>query len=532
MPITKSPALTAFLDLVAKDQLEKTKRAELLSERAAYATGAQYDDRPFDVDGYSKQHPGVYGYERRTPPWKQRALEAVWDLRGEVVREITDWTLSGDSWCRLEVKDDPDAEDWLTTVATATNMQDVIANARNFGGGIGVAIVSFALRNGEYVLEAHDPCTMWPIAWRDETTHRLAAVAKIYRGENALAVKDEDYPTLCRYWDETVEAFFVLQKDERTGDRYWAETASVAHNLGFCPVYWHPNGGGAEHDGCVDGEGCEGEIDEANELYAAAGTTTKRNADDTLLVHPLPGHENQSTFRKGGFNVIKAESAEYLSQDGDSARICVEIAEKRAHHVYRRSGVTMIEPGDLGQATSAEMHKRLFHRTLNTADEKRREYAKGLIVPLCQGILDAARKVGPKAIRIAPRVEEMLDETGGKIAKVITPRTPGKSNFVSCLWPLHFQPTADDLQKQVQAASTATGGKAIMSQRTAVAWLQSTPIPITNADEELAAIKADGAEAAELAAKAMGDPGPGASGDPDAKDDGDSTGPEKETEAA
>jgi hypothetical protein len=503
--MTLDAAIAAFLDLAKKDKLERTLRAQTMLERERYWRGKQYEARELDVNGYRKGSPGVYGSAARTPAWNERDPGACWNIRGEVVGELTDWTLGGDSWCRLVVEDDLAAEDWLTTIATQTNLGDIVAQARDYGGAMGTAVVSFKVSQGEYMLEAHNPRLCWPLAWRDPARHRPAAVGMVYRGDNPFAESDDDLPLLARVWTEQDEALYRRERaPEGSQEKWqWFEVERVVHSLGFCPVVWHPQcSTNGSHDGEPDGEGTEGLVDDANELTAAASCTTKRNAEDTLVVQEDPSL-NPGNVRKGGFNTIFARGgAQYLSQDGASAKICEELAERRAQRVYRLSGVVMVDLETLGKATTGEALKRLFQRTLKTAGALRRDYAKGLIVPLAQLLLQSARKLRQRGLTLVVPPKVTRDDVLG--AKVQAARDPGKSNFVSCAWPETFPPTLDDLQKLVTSARTGAGDKQVLSRKTAVTWIAGSPIPISNVDQELKAIEDDEAAAAEKAAASIG----------------------------
>jgi hypothetical protein len=513
--------VTDFLALaLLPEKLAATLRHRRLVMRERYWRGTQYEDRPLDIQGYRKAS-RVYGSGVRTPPWEERDPGAVWNLRGEVVSEITDWTLAGDSWCRLTVADDEAAEDWLGAVAGLTNMSDVLAQARDYGGAMGTAVVSFLWREGRCSLEAHNPRLCWPLAWRDAQEHRPAAVAMVFRGEDPFAGSDDEQPLFARIWTETDESLHERVKNPDGSEKpwRWEEVERVAHSFGFCPVYWYPQHAvSGSHEGTPDGAETEGEIDEANMLFAAAGVTTMRNADDTLVIREDPAL-NPGNVRKGAFNTIFARGgAEILSQKGESATICMTIAEKRAQHVYRQSGVVMVDVETLKGAVSGESLRRIFQRTLKTAATGRRGYAKGLIVPLAQGLLASARILLARglALDVPPRVtsEEVLG------AVKVEPRIPGKSSFVECVWPDAFPPGITDQKAMIDAAGAATGGKQVMSRATAVAWLAASAIPITSVQEELEAIEADEEAAAERQQTAFGlaPDTPGAAGPIGAKD--------------
>lgn len=494
-------------------KLGETMRWRELDRRTRYMQAKQYEGRQFDAEGYRKGSSGVYGCGSRTTPWNERDVGVSWNVATEATGELTDWAIGGKAWCALTVPDDSDAQDWLGQVARASGLPTVAVSARNFGGCIGASIISYTIREGRYVFEAHNPRDVWPLVWADEGAHRLATVAKVYRGENPVARSDDDLPTLCRVWDEAKESVYRREKTSR-GEWTWIELASKPHGFGRCPVRWCPNGdAGGAHDGEPDADlASMTQVDNVNMLIAAANATTTRNADDTLVMKPVPGTDTSGRVRKGGFNVIIAESAGYLSQEGDSARICLELAEKSAVRVQRQIGVTMFDPEKIGQNTSGETLKRMFMRTINAADTLRGQIERGLIIPLCRDILEISRAFGAEAFDLPPRVS-MVD-IGGQPTRVVEPRSPGKSSHVQCEWPTPFPPTVQDQQAAVGTVSTATGGKAVLSQETAVAFMAASGLPIPSVAEELARIGKDEDAATERAEKAMGlaAPPPGESG--------------------
>jgi hypothetical protein len=65
-------------------------------------------------------------------------------------------------------------------------------------------------------------------------------------------------------------------------------------------------------------------------------------------------------------------------------------------------------------------------------------------------------------LKLRPRIE--IDDEGNRTE---IPRHPGRGS-IELEWGPYFKPTADDHQKDAQAAGTAAGGKPVMSQQTAV----------------------------------------------------------------
>lgn len=497
------PSLLPFL--AKADKLPDTLLWQRLQKLEQYLDGTQYAGRELDSEGYRAS--GVYGYQRRTAPWCERRIDAPWNLRAEIAEELTAWSVGGANWCHLEAPGDELAEDFLTTVADLSGLAFVVDEARTVGGCTSVAIVSMSLHDGEYHFEAHRPSGMRVLEWADSLRHRPRAVVKVERELDDDAKDEKDAVWVARYWDETVTAT-LRQGRNFFGQMVWSVTASVDHGLGFCPVYWCPNGTtGLAHYGEIDAPNTDGLVDQVNELLAAGASTTKRNADDTLVIKTSPNNNTGQPIRKGGFNAIFSEGgAEYLTQTGESAKICLEYAKERAKHLFRRSGLDLVDPTEAASNASGEARKMAFARTASSAAKIRAGYSRNLIVPLCIGILRAARTVGVTGLRLPPR----FDHDGKAL-----PRGPGTTEFVRCVWPTQFPPTATDVAALVQTAVTGSGNKAVLSRHTAVAMLAaSSAIPIENPDEEIERIEGDEEASAERQATALGlqADGPGAAG--------------------
>lgn len=497
------PTLLPFLADASK--LPDTLLWKRLQKLERYLDGTQYDDREHDSEGYRPS--GVYGSSRRTVPWCERKIDAPWNIRAEIAEELTAWSVGGANWCHLETPGDELAEDFLATIADLSGLAFVVDEARTIGGCTSVAIVSMSAHDGEYYFEAHRPSGMRVLEWADPLRHRPRAVVKVERELGDDAQEEKDAVWVARYWDETTTAT-LRQVRNIFGRPTWSVTGEVAHGLGFCPVYWCPNGTtGLAHYGEIDAPNTDGLVDQVNELLAAGASTTKRNADDTLVIKTSPTNNTGAPIRKGGFNAIFSEGgAEYLTQSGESAKICLEYAKERAKHLYRRSGLDLVDPTEAASNASGEARKMAFARTAASASKIRAGYSRNLIVPLCVGILRAARAVGLSGLRLPPRFDH-----DGKVL----PRGPGTTEFVRCAWPTQFPPTATDVAALVHTAVEGSGNKAVLSRRTAVAMLSaSSAIPIENPDEEIERIEGDEEASAERQATALGlqADGPGAAG--------------------
>lgn len=492
--------LDAFLEIAPR--LNETARGERMAKACAYYRGRQYKGRAFDADGYYARagalKPG------KSPAWSQREIPAVYNVVGIVARRLTRWALAGDNWCRLEIPDDPEAEDFLSKTATSARLQDVVIEGRNFAGGEGTGVVSLAWADGLPRLEAHDPACCWPLAWVDEEGGKLAAIAEVYEVEDPFAGRSAKKLLECRYWDAELELVRRRYPDPNTESGFvWREIRRAEHKLGFCPVVWWRNN---HVHGCIDGEPDvpdegRGLADEINELLCAGGITTKRNAEDTLVVKEHPSL-NPGDVKKGSFNAIFARGgAEYLTQNGESARICLEYGEKRADQLFHAVGVVMVSLDVLGKATTGEALKKIFFDQTVTTQGIRTWTATHAIVPLARMLLESARVLLGRGeqLAIAPRVETKDGIT------TVTQRTPGpgRGDHIEVVWPDPFPATTADKQQGVTTAVNGVTGN-VMSLDTALATMRDAGIPILDVEAEKRAIEEQKAANAALQAKSLG----------------------------
>jgi len=493
--------LQEFLEIVPK--IEETDRYKELALLKKYFDGEQYKQRKLDVSGMIKGTT-MAGSVSCSPNWKDRDPGAVWNIRREIVEEITDWSMVGDAWPEINVTGDRDATDWLLEAIKQSQMREAVAKARNYGGAQRCAITSLAIFDGEPFFEAHEPIGMWVLEWQNRQRWRPSLVAKVFKQKQPVTFENaaEREVLRVRVWSTTQEQYYTRVKLP-SGQYAWQLDQSVTHGLGMCPVWWYPQFADAgDHDGIEDAPNTLDLVDDANYLAGAASANTRRNADDILVIREDPSL-NHGKVRKAATNAIFARGgAEYLTQDGASSRICEEISDRRAQRVYRAAGVVILSNEEVGRMTSAEMIKKIMHRMIKRVSRVRSNYERFLIVPMCKDLLTIGRKLRG-GIVLPPIVEhdEKLE------IDTVRPRNPGKSSVISVAWPDPFPPTFQDKQLAVAAATTGTGNKPVLQQKSAIKLIQSAGIELASAspEEELEGIQDDESHKADMQAKAFGD---------------------------
>ena len=492
--------LEEFLAVVPR--IQETERFKTLSKLKLYYDGDQYKGRRLDVSGMIKGTT-ISGCVTGSPNWNERDPGAVWNIRREIVEELTDWSMVGDTWCNIEVAGDRDATDWLTEALKQGQFPEAVAKSRNFAGSQKTAIASLAIHDGRIKFEAHEPINTWVVDWADSIAWRPRTVVKLFEEQLPVTFENSKEKNIkrARVWTDQFEAYYT-QITLPSGQKVWRQDSIENHNLGICPVWWYPQfAEPGAYDGQEDAPNTLDLVDDANYLAGAASATTRRNADDILVIREDPSL-NHGKVRKAATNAIFARGgASYLTQDGASARVCEELSERRAQRVYRAAGVVILSNEEVGKVASAEVIKRLMHRMLKRVSRIRSNYEQFFIVPICEDLLKIGRKLGSQ-ITLPPIVEhnEKREITSTR------ERTPGTSGVVTLTWPEPFPPTFVDKEAAMRAATLGTGNKPVIQQRTAIKLVRSAGIDIagTSEDEELEGIQQDESHAADMKNKALG----------------------------
>jgi hypothetical protein len=535
------PSVRGFVG-AALGRLSETARFCRLDAWGRYARGWQYQARTYDEVGC---YPGttVAAPVAGLVPWAHRQVRAVNNLCADIIDQLTQWSVVGTSWCHLSVPGDEDASAWLAGLEQTSELAHATAECVAMAGGRGTAVVSAAWykddqdpeAGGAVRFETHQPQLCWPLSWADPRRLVPHEVVKLFRPYDPYKPKNYRPPAdgegvyTLRYWsgqapDGTpgVEAYYSVQKNAR-GEWAIAELVpTVEHGSKRCPVFWVPRGDVSEEDG-FDGQpfyaGSEGLIDAANELAQAGDNTSKRNADDTLVIKDDAANAG-NVIKKGAIGAIFSKGgAEYLSQKGDSAKVLYELAAERGNQAYRQSHVVKVDLETLGRATSGVALQRIYFSQTNEADDVRTWVERWFLAPALVWMLDTSRDLAAAGLTLRMPLLETVDKETGEVRYEL--RVPGTSRAVDIVWPQAFPPTPEDGKTASETVKNGVGAGA-MSLETAVKTLQSAGVPIDTIEAELGRLREDAKDKAENSALSVGlstaaevaaDPSAGKAGD-------------------
>lgn len=493
----------------------ESDRFQHMDRLEAYFRGKQDDHKRYDWDG-NMRGSGLEAYGVNIAPGyyvshSNRRPSVRYNLAKLIVSRLTQMSLSGRSFPEIVCDGDETAEQSLREWAKIMQLPERIAETRNFGGSQGTGCFSLDVQNGRFVLEVHNPKHVLVTAWADRSVFRVRSAIKAYSYTKQV-IDDEAHKLVrktfwyVRYWDESVMVTYQDVPDEVAQLVDWwtkvEPTEERAHGFGCCPLYWIQNlPDSQEDDGEGDYEGIEDKFDGVNQLLSATSKGTIKNVDPTTVIRSL--EDDGERVAKGSEAVIYAEhGAEYLELKGTGIKVSLELLSELRQSVLEEAQVVIPREDKItASAQSAAAMRLLYATMIARCNQLRDQYGRGMINMLTD-VLRIAKRV--RALPGAPK----LDSNGVLVATVqpslIPNLDPGISDLVSLKWPDYFQPTAIDVKDSVSTAQAASGGKPVISHKTAVEYT-STLFGIQNVDEELAEIEKNADADAERTKQALSD---------------------------
>jgi len=462
-------------------------------------------------------------------PMKRRRPSARYDMGRLIVSRLTAMVFGEGRFPELTVDGDEEAEDYVKALVEASRLPARIVEARNLGGAVGTACMSFAFKRGNPRVEVHNAKTITVLSWADEDERVCKAVLKAYAYPREVfdpssgKIKRVNY-YYARYWDEKREIVWKPIPHSVAQTQRWQAypSTSVEHNFDFCPFYWIQNIAESDQaDGASDYEGLTENFDQINQLLSAKVRGVKANCDPTLVVRMDPSMNDGSSVRKGSDNAIFAPGgADYLTLDAGAMAAAAQTMEKLRQYSSDVAGVVLADVEEVsGTAQSAQAMRIIYAPMLAKCDLLREQYGTFGLKRIILGMLEAARKlkeevvVDPQtgetianAIHLPPKVVETEDpEDPAHTTHEKKERVPGESSDLTLNWAPYFQPTWGDIKQATEAVLQANGNKATISQKTGISSVADM-YGITDVEEELRLIELEADAAVKRAQEAAIDP--------------------------
>lgn len=331
--------------------------------------------------------------------------------------------------------------------------------------------------------------------------------------------------------DWTLDADIVFKPVEVTPDNpvewFIDEARSFRHGDGECHCVWIPNFPDDEDPGAIDGQPDYAECYEQLETLDISNSIlvqgVNKNLDPTLVVK-RENPNDVKVIKKGSENAIVVDpsgGAAYLTIPSDVVTTGETLIELHRRQLLEVAQCVIADPEKIAAAgTSSLTMKLVYAPMIGATDLLREPYGDSLVRLLEQMQRSAARSMSGETpeqpgempepepdvedesmsdegaeealvfepeelppneqepervdyfLDLPSRVisEDVLDTDGKPTGEVTTKQVsikPGQGK-IELTWGEYFPATSDDKQKQLTTLGTSTGGRAVVSQRTAV----------------------------------------------------------------
>jgi hypothetical protein len=483
-------------------RLEDTDRAKRLRMRWRYYEQRQHDEADVDFDArarprgisYTQQRARGYVDQRtataKNAPLGDRRPSCPTTIAGEIVDTYTAALLGAGRHPTINVVGDPDSTALLRQMFAAANVWDAMAEVRTWAGAQGCAGILPELDDGKLSVRGLRGEDVY-VEWTDSPNWipRIVIEQKLVEREN---IDPETGAITCarmwqtRAWDE---AFAYVYKDvpedhgkpksdewdDRDGRIELAEPPT-RHNAGRCPVIWLQNTRKTDDPvGDTDiSEGCYEQIDRLDLLWSMILRGTNANNDPTLVIKDKLIERRMWTMRAKGFGqkieLSEVGDATLLEMSGKTIETSWLTAAQLLEAIQSRCGVVQVKPDQAG-AMQSGVALQILRATQNNRVAMRRPPVGRALVQLGGVFLTLARAEKIKVIGAEGRGIELapiaVHDDDDDEPRFELPRL-GDGKAIEAVWGELHSPTPSDLQVLSQAATVATGGQPVVSQRTGV----------------------------------------------------------------
>lgn len=505
----------------------KSDRFRKLDRRGQYFQCKQHDWKEVDFDGLmvgrtdgSPSFAQPFLAQAKVAhyvPLRRRRPSAPVRLGRTIVSDFTKLVFGEGRFPRLTVPGDTDAEDFVKGLVDTAKLSAVMVSARNKGGSAGSVGISWGYVDGLPVVEVHEAKFLHVHEWADRSRWIPAHVTKVFKYERAVwdpasrKVMNKAF-WYRRDWTTLADIHYLEVEAKDNTEPAWVidEQRSAIHDDGECHLVWIQNTLVEEPDGEPDYEGLYDKLDSLDVLNSVLVRGGINNLDPTLKLRMEPEMVGGIMVRKGSDNALVTGlqgDASYMELAGSSLAAGDSLMARLKQECLDEAECVHPDPDKVASAgLSSTAIKAIYAPMLNKAGIYRVLYGD----PLCRlvnAMLQAARRHWQEVelveedeideqgnptgyttqverkvqrfVRLPPRVVEETEidpvtnePTGNKVVRLVE-RNPGMSGEVELVWGEYFEPTADDLQKQISSFTAGTAGKAVLSRKVAVEKLSA-----------------------------------------------------------
>jgi hypothetical protein len=521
-----------------------------LDRRASYYECTQHDMKFWDFDGRPispKTMQPLIGHEQMNfVPLRMRRPSVPQRLGKVIVNSFTNLLFGENRFPTLRVEGDELSQDWHQTVARIGKLADKMIQARNRGGSAGTVGVSASFVNGLPRFEVHQAKNLFVHSWFDRTDLVPEHVSEVYL--HSKTQWDGREFAKVWYWfrrDWTPEADVVFEDvlfrpDEKEITWIVDQDRTTFHGDGRCHLEWIQNIPTDEIDGLPDYDGLYENFDSIDLLMSVITKGAILNLDPTVKMKVDLDEWTHRELKKGSDHTLfvgKDGDADYLELSGQSIEAGLKLVDAKRKYIFETAECVVPNPDEVAaQGVSSVAIKAMFAPMLAKADILRTQYGSGVERILCNleasarnqssisvqvpdpnGVPDPVTGLVPmieaeQVVNLPPKLVEnpiidpLTQQPSGEVEMISQPRQLGPGGELLTQWPPYFLPTPQDQAQMTQSLSTATGGKAFLSQETATEQM-ARAYGVEPSEEWKRVQEEQKAGAAAQAAMIGGDPG-------------------------
>lgn len=516
-------------DIDARTLLQGDRFVEI-ERRSSYYECTQHDKKFWDFDGRPinpRTLQPLLGAEKSWwVPLKMRRPHTPIRLGKVIVDSFTNLLFGENRFPDIGVEGDELTEDWLQTAMRVGKLPQKMIQARAYGGASGTVGVSWCFRDGKPRFEVHHAKNLFVHKWADRLELVPERVSEVYlfskvkwdgKGFNRI------WYWFRRMW--TPEADYVFKDVPFTQgeEPIWEvdEEKSTHHQDGVCHLEWIQNLPTDEMDGLPDYDGLYENFDHVDLIMSVITRGAILNLDPTVKLKMDRDEVSRLGIKKGSDNALivgKDGDADYLELGGQSITSGLELVKELRRYILETAQCIVPDPHEVAaQGVSSVAIKAMFAPMLAKADILREQYGSAIERMLSKMERVARDKTSnpmmmtelvttmvPQqtvdpitgetteemveqtveqenaiqfVIELPPKIveEPLIDPlTGGPMANgemqvTQQPRQLGPGGGeIMLTWAPYFPPTPQDQNQIITSLQTATGGKPVISQETAV----------------------------------------------------------------
>lgn len=443
-------------------------RSEKLETYEKYLNNTQYDHLlDWDVSGEGEDY----------VPVRKRRPRLIYNL-GRTMCDRVGGKLTGSNvFPKLRVEDDPDTEEFVRLIGTASMGKVYVLDAVKKMLGAGSAFLRYYVVGQRLMIESYKSLYCYPIF--DATGELEEVIIKyVYFDEHDLDERGNPKQKWYKLYLGKMADILYDNPEYVPGDNepHFEEVARAEHQMGFVQGQWFRT---VRDIHKADGPSllCDvlGFIDALNYNLSQSDQAVGYGQEPQLVVSGMDVTEINKLIKSSqkAWNLGRNGDAKFLEADMTGVDRAMDFRQIMKQSVGDIARVVMLDPEKIvGSAQSAKAMEVLHGPLVDLVNELRPVVG--------QFVRDF---YGKMALTIL-----LLERRGQNFVISIPKGWKPKSLDMTISWPPIFPMTMEDMQKKVQVATTASNAS-LISRETLTGWL-AQDFGIENVEEEIAKVAA------------------------------------------